>query len=116
MRTFKRPSFVFCVLLLACQQHEDSPDLATIASDYCAVVQMCDPGDMWESLEVCERYSAEEFERTRVENKECFDARVVMETCLGQFESCDEYTAFTRGDSRVCRGEFDEFYFTCLEP
>ncbi|MBA3548877.1 MAG: hypothetical protein H0T76_20530 [Nannocystis sp.] len=101
--------------ILACQQDEDPPDLAEIARDYCAIMQMCDPGD-WESKEECEVSSAEEFKRTKAENRKCFDALIIMETCLGAFESCDEYVKFEQDPAYECRTELSEFYAACLEP
>lgn len=104
------------VSFLACQQHEDSPDLVEIAKGYCAIVQMCDPNDGWESQEACEAYSADEFEKTKTEDRECYDARIVMETCLGAFESCDEYAKFEGGTAYECQIEFSDFYGACRLP
>ncbi|MBA3548879.1 MAG: hypothetical protein H0T76_20540 [Nannocystis sp.] len=104
--------------LLACQQdNEDPPDLVEIATGYCKTIQMCDPNDAWESQEACESYSADEFKRTKTENRKCYDARIIMETCLGAFESCDEYSAaFKQNTSDECRAEFSEFSSACIEP
>ncbi len=102
--------------LLACQQDEDPPDLVEIATGYCKTIQMCDPDDGWESQEACESYSADEFERTKTENRACYDARIIMETCLGGFESCDEYAEYKQDPAYECRTEFLEFSFDCLEP
>ncbi len=104
--------------LLACQQDdEDPPDLVAIATGYCKIIQMCDPDDGWDSQDACEAYSADEFKRTKTEDKECYDARIVMETCLGAFESCDEYSAaFKQNTSEECRIEFSDFYGACRLP
>lgn len=101
--------------LIACQQDEDPPDLVEIAKGYCAIMQMCDPGE-WESKEECEVYSAEEFKRTKEGNRKCFDALIVMETCPGAFESCDEYVKFEQDPAYECRTELSESYAACFEP
>jgi hypothetical protein len=104
------------VILLACQQHDDPPDLAEIARGYCAIVQMCDSSYGWESQEMCEAYSADEFEKTKTEDRECFDARIIMETCIGAFASCEEYTKFSGPKSYDCQIEFSDFYLACRLP
>lgn len=101
---------------LACQPPDEAPDLVEISKDYCTNLQTCVPDDGLESQEACEEYSADEYERTRTENKPCYDARIVMETCLGAFESCDDFLAFWRGESEVCQMEFRETRSACMEP
>jgi len=101
---------------LACQPSDEEPDLVEIARGYCTNIQTCVPDDGWESQAACEAYSDDEYERTKTENRPCYDARIVMETCLGAFESCDEFLASWRGMSEVCQTEFDKFQVACLEP
>jgi hypothetical protein len=109
--------FFGIIPLLACQQDANPPDLAEISSDYCSIVQVCDPATgAWESQEACETYSADEYKRTKVENRKCYDARIIMETCLGAFESCDEYAGFKQDPAYDCRTEFSEFSNACIEP
>lgn len=104
------------ILLLACKQ-EDPPDLAQISKDYCAIVQTCDPGGGgWEDYEGCEAYSAGEYEKDRTGDRECFDTRIVMETCIGSFDSCDEYDKFQDGKDSECKHEFMDFYVACRLP
>ena len=103
------------ILLPACKQ-EDPPDLAQISRDYCAIFQKCDPGDALENNDACEAYSAEEYEKARMADKECFDARLVMETCIGSFDSCDEYEKFQFDKDGDCRIEASDFYGACRLP
>lgn len=103
------------ILLLACKQN-DPPDLAQISKEYCAIVQTCDPNEPWGDQDGCEAESAEEFEKARMTDKECFDTRIVMETCIGSFESCDEYAKFQYDNDGDCLREFMDFYVACMLP
>jgi hypothetical protein len=114
LKAFMRSVGLVC--LVACQQPDEPPDLVAIARGYCVIVQMCDPNDGWESQEACEASSADEFEKARTEDRECYDARIVMETCLGAFESCDEYEKFEGSTSYTCQIEFMDFYGACRLP
>ena len=103
------------ILLFACKQ-EEPPDLAQIAKDYCAIVQTCDPGGAWDDYEGCEAYSAKEYEKAIATDKECYDTRIVMETCIGSFDSCDEYDKFQHDNDGECLHEFMDFYVACRLP
>ena len=41
-------------------------------------------------------------------------ARLSWEACIGEFQSCDEYSRYRSGDVPTCRSELDEFYNFCM--
>lgn len=106
-------AIVLVGLAPACQQDEDPPDLVAIASDYCTIIQMCDPDRRREDQEACEAYSAEEYEQAKTEDRACYDARIVMETCIGGFGSCDEYNSFKYTKDGGCKKEYSDYYIAC---
>ncbi len=103
------------ILLSACNQ-ADPPDLVQISKDYCAIAQPCEPNTPWKDLEECEAYCADEYEKAQAEDKECYDTRIVMEMCIGSFESCEKYEMLFDSKDGDCQHEFMDFYVACMLP
>jgi len=83
------------VLIWSSSCREDAPsDLERISKAHCTVIKMCDPfnfDELWESLDACEAYSADEFAVAMAEDKDCFDARLAWETCMSMAMDCNDY-------------------------
>jgi hypothetical protein len=118
MRTIKRCTMaVILIGLHACQPNEPpSLNQDEVSESYCAIFQMCAPEDERFADEAgCRESSAAKYEQAEADkDQDCIDARLSWESCVGKFETCEEYTQYRDGDLETCRSELDEFYNYCM--
>ena len=90
-----RTPFLAAVLTLSisCQNDSPPPDLESISKGHCAAVKMCDPDnfdEVWEDLDACEAFSAEDFAAAKMADEACYEARPVWETCTSMIMDCSD--------------------------
>lgn len=114
MRAYSIIMIVFGCSFLGCGDDQPGQDLESISSDYCAIVQMCNPEADFPSQEECEAHSSEEYSMARKDDQECFDARISWESCVGNLKDCAEYDQYLHAMGTKCLEERDDFYKYCM--
>lgn len=105
---------VSIVLAVSCKEEEEHPpDLEAISEDYCSIDQMCDAANFevaYGDFEGCRADILMDFKEAKDVGDACFDATLAHLSCVGTYESCEEYDMGTVD----CTQKSDEYFYQCL--